>query len=117
MSDKSSHRLKLRLSLLLEFGRNKIIAMALLIGSDYSDGVHGVGKSSVLKFFETVPDDEVLERLRSWRTNKNLFDEYEKQLSDKNICSSCGHHGKLQSHTKNGNVYHKTTSRFLSKSE
>lgn len=48
----------------LDFGRNKIIAMALLIGSDYSEGVHGVGKDSVLKFFETVSDEEVLDRLR-----------------------------------------------------
>lgn len=33
-----------------------------------------------------------------------MFEQHEKQLSNKNICTSCGHSGKLQSHTKNGNI-------------
>ncbi|XP_066257695.1 flap endonuclease GEN [Euwallacea similis] len=92
----------------LDFGRNKIVAMALLIGSDYSEGVHGIGKTSVLKFFETVSDEEVLNRLRSWRQKDILYSTYEKELNDKSICSSCGHKGKLQSHAKSGCVGCKT---------
>ncbi|ENN77668.1 hypothetical protein HUJ04_000838 [Dendroctonus ponderosae] len=86
----------------LKLGRKKIVAMALLIGSDYSDGIHGIGKDSVLKFFENISDEEVLDRLRSWRNNESVFQNHEKQLNDKNICTSCGHSGKLQSHTRNG---------------
>ncbi|CAH1129595.1 unnamed protein product [Ceutorhynchus assimilis] len=93
----------------LSFGRNKIIAMALLLGCDYSEGVHGIGKESVLKLFETVSNDEVLDRLRSWRENINMFENYEKQLNDKNICTSCGHNGKIQYHTRNGCSSCKTT--------
>lgn len=85
----------------MRFGRNKIIALALLCGCDYNDGVHGVGKDSVLKFFEHYKDEEILKRLREWRENLNVFDELERTISDKN-CTSCGHSGRLQGHNKNG---------------
>nr|CAH7758678.1 unnamed protein product [Callosobruchus chinensis] len=86
----------------LNFGRNKIIAMALLCGSDYNDGVQGIGKESVMKFFDTLSDEETLERLRSWKINTDFYMEHEEKLANKNICSSCGHLGKIQMHTKNG---------------
>lgn len=76
--------------------------MALLCGSDYSDGVPGIGKESVLKFFEKLSDEQVFDRIKTWRTKPDLFDELESCISDKDICKSCGHHGKLQAHTKNG---------------
>lgn len=78
--------------------------MALLCGSDYSDGVQGIGKESVLKFFEDVTDAEVFERIKSWRSKPDLYDKFESQMSNKDICKSCGHHGKTQAHTKNGKV-------------
>ncbi|CAG9861054.1 unnamed protein product [Phyllotreta striolata] len=84
------------------FGRNKLIAMALLCGNDYTDGVHGVGKESVLKLFEHLQDDEILNTLRSWRKETEKYDKLEKSINDKNICKSCGHAGKLQSHSRNG---------------
>lgn len=43
-------------------GRNKMIAMALICGCDYGDGLYGVGKENALKFFKTVEDDQVLNR-------------------------------------------------------
>ncbi|KAJ8956127.1 hypothetical protein NQ318_016582 [Aromia moschata] len=86
----------------LNFGRNKIIAMALLCGSDYCEGVQGIGKESALKFFENLTDEETLDRLRSWRLKPDLYEKFESQISDKNICSSCGHQGRIQSHTKHG---------------
>lgn len=79
--------------------------MALLCGSDYSDGIQGIGKESVLKFFETVSDDEVLCRIKSWKFKTDLYEEYESRISDKSICKSCGHHGKIQNHTKNGKFF------------
>lgn len=86
----------------LNFGRNKIIALAILCGSDYSDGVFGIGKEAALKFFENVSDEDVLDRLRSWKTDNKLYDEYYKQLNHKNLCTSCGHSGKIHIHTKSG---------------
>lgn len=39
-----------------------MIALALLCGCDYNDGINGVGKEAALKFFKTVSDSCVLER-------------------------------------------------------
>lgn len=47
----------------LNIGRNKMIVLALLCGCDYSEGVNGVGKEAALKFFKTVDDENVLQRL------------------------------------------------------
>lgn len=85
-------------------GRNKIITLALLCGSDYSPGVYGVGKDSALKFFEKVSDVDVLNRIRSWSTDVAVFEEMQSKISDKNICTSCGHHGKVQAHAKKGSL-------------
>ncbi|CAH0549653.1 unnamed protein product [Brassicogethes aeneus] len=85
-----------------DLGRNKLVTMALILGSDYSDGVPGIGKDSIMKFFENVSDAEVLDRLRQWRANEALYKKYEEKINDKNICTSCGHHGKVQGHTRNG---------------
>lgn len=76
--------------------------MALLCGSDYGDGVLGIGKESVMKFFEKLSDEETLDRVRSWKLKPDMYKRLEKQVSDKNMCTSCGHHGKVHSHTKNG---------------
>lgn len=47
----------------LNIGRNKMIALALLCGCDYNEGVNGAGKEAALKFFKTVDDENVLQRL------------------------------------------------------
>lgn len=61
-----------------------------------------MGKDSSLKLFEKYSDEEILNRMRNWRRNGHIFEEFEKKLADKNICTSCGHHGKLQAHNKAG---------------
>lgn len=76
--------------------------MALLCGSDYSDGVLGIGKESVMKLFEKLSDEETLDRLRSWKLQPDMYEKLENQISDKNMCTSCGHKGKIQTHTRNG---------------
>lgn len=86
----------------IDFGRNKIIALAVLCGSDYSSGVFGVGKEAVSKLYENVAEKEILNRLRSWKNNNLKYDELYKKITNKNICTSCGHKGKLQVHTKSG---------------
>ncbi|XP_054274943.1 flap endonuclease GEN [Macrosteles quadrilineatus] len=57
----------------LSLGRQKLLALSLICGCDYESGVHGVGKQSALKFLGTLQDDQVLDRLRSWR-NDDFFD-------------------------------------------
>ncbi|GJQ76602.1 hypothetical protein Trydic_g15465 [Trypoxylus dichotomus] len=83
-------------------GRYKIIALALICGSDYCDGVFGVGKDSVLKLFDGIPDTDILNRLRSWRTNSSYYENLQKHLTAQNICSLCGHIGKLMVHNEDG---------------
>ncbi|XP_011875697.1 PREDICTED: flap endonuclease GEN [Vollenhovia emeryi] len=85
----------------LNIGRSKMIALALLCGCDYDEGVNGVGKEAALKFFKTVKEDNVLQRIQDWRTDRNL-DRVESDLLNPNLCTSCGHPGKLQKHTKSG---------------
>jgi flap endonuclease GEN len=88
----------------LGFGRNKIIALALLCGSDYCDGVHGIGKESVVKLFNVVSEDEILKRLRSWKDRASYYGKLEAKIGDKSLCTLCGHSGRAQGHTKKGTV-------------
>lgn len=47
----------------VDFGRNKIIVMALLCGCDYCpEGVGGVGRDAVQKLFTIYSEMEILER-------------------------------------------------------
>ncbi|KAG5307484.1 GEN endonuclease, partial [Acromyrmex insinuator] len=85
----------------LNIGRNKMIALALLCGCDYDEGVNGVGKEAALKFFKTVKEENVLQRIQDWRTDTRL-NKAECDLLNPSLCTSCGHPGKLQKHTKSG---------------
>lgn len=46
----------------LELGRNKMIALALLCGCDYDEGINGVGKEAAMKLFKIVKEEDILER-------------------------------------------------------
>lgn len=111
----------------MNIGRNKMIALALLCGCDYDEGVSGVGKEAALKFFKIVEDQDVLQRLyyqiywfnkvyiyiyffllvlslsriQKWRSDTSL-DRAERDLANPDLCTSCGHRGKIQKHTKSG---------------
>ena len=39
-----------------------MIALALLCGCDYDEGINGVGKEAALKLFKVTEDSEILER-------------------------------------------------------
>nr|XP_036220026.1 flap endonuclease GEN isoform X2 [Bactrocera oleae] len=87
----------------MDFGQNKTIVMALLCGCDYCpDGIGGIGRDGVLKLFNKYKEQEILERIRSWRQDDNKYTALEMRVDDKMICSNCGHMGRTQSHTKNG---------------
>ncbi|XP_050449059.1 flap endonuclease GEN [Cataglyphis hispanica] len=85
----------------LNIGRNKMIALALLCGCDYNEGLNGVGKEAALKFFKTVDDENVLQRIQNWKTDTSL-DRIESDLLNPDLCTACGHQGKLQKHKKSG---------------
>lgn len=84
-----------------DLGRNKMIALALLCGCDYDDGINGVGKEAALKLFKVVNETNVIERMKSWKTDY-LFTRMETELANPNICTTCGHSGKMRSHLKSG---------------
>ncbi|XP_076279092.1 XPG-like endonuclease isoform X2 [Lasioglossum baleicum] len=86
---------------LLDLDRNKMIALALLCGCDYNDGLNGVGKEAALKLFKIVEDEDILERIKRWRTDDG-FDRREAELQNTNLCTSCGHSGKVQKHARSG---------------
>lgn len=86
----------------IDIGQNKIIVLALLCGCDYCPGVDGIGKDTVMKLYKEYTDDEILDRIRKWRENNDHYNELEMRVDNKNMCSSCGHLGKVQSHTKSG---------------
>ncbi|KAF3335271.1 flap endonuclease GEN-like 2 [Carex littledalei] len=47
----------------LGFGRNSLISLSLLLGSDYSNGVHGFGTETACRFVKSVGDDSVLNQM------------------------------------------------------
>ncbi|KAK7788653.1 hypothetical protein R5R35_013079 [Gryllus longicercus] len=89
----------------LTLGRKDLIAISLLCGCDYNEkGVSGIGKETVLKFLSGMKEDDILNRLKKWRTD-SYFDDLEKQRSlvTKGVlCEICGHSGRKIKHTKNG---------------
>lgn len=94
---------KLNSFFFVDFGRNKMVAMALLCGCDYCpNGVDGVGRDAVLKLFQMYSDAEIMARIRRWRSLENHLTALEMRVDDKAICVGCGHLGRIQSHTKNG---------------
>ncbi|KOC70481.1 Flap endonuclease GEN [Habropoda laboriosa] len=86
---------------ILGLGRNKMIALALLCGCDYDDGINGVGKEAAMKLFKIVKDEDILDRIKSWKTDDALCIR-EARLANSNLCSSCGHNGEVQKHAKSG---------------
>ncbi|MQM00063.1 hypothetical protein Taro_032792 [Colocasia esculenta] len=49
----------------LGFGRNSLITLALLLGSDYSQGVRGFGPETACQFVKSIGNDTILEKIRS----------------------------------------------------
>ncbi|KAK9143436.1 hypothetical protein Syun_012836 [Stephania yunnanensis] len=49
----------------LGFGRNSLITLALILGSDYSQGVHGLGREAACQIVKSIGDATVLQRIAS----------------------------------------------------
>nr|CAD7258171.1 unnamed protein product [Timema shepardi] len=89
----------------LSLSRKKLIALSMLCGCDYNEkGVMGVGKETAMRFIESLDDDQVLDRLKRWRSDP-FFTSLEFQLeamSRKDLCERCGHTGRRAFHDKKG---------------
>ncbi|XP_063229916.1 flap endonuclease GEN [Bacillus rossius redtenbacheri] len=89
----------------LSLDRRKLVALSVLCGCDYNGrGVAGVGKETALKFLGSVRDEDVLDRLRRWRSDPR-YDELEaqrEQMCRKDACERCGHPGRRAAHDKSG---------------
>ncbi|CAA2977720.1 flap endonuclease GEN-like 2 isoform X1 [Olea europaea subsp. europaea] len=49
----------------LGFGRNSLITLAILLGSDYSQGVRGFGPESACQIVKSIGDSAILQRIAS----------------------------------------------------
>ncbi|XP_039029067.1 single-strand DNA endonuclease 1-like [Hibiscus syriacus] len=47
------------------FGRNSLISLALFLGSDYSQGVHGLGLESACQIVKSIGDNHILQKIVS----------------------------------------------------
>ncbi|XP_038999544.1 single-strand DNA endonuclease 1 [Hibiscus syriacus] len=47
------------------FGRNSLISLALLLGSDYSQGVHGLGLEAACQIVKSIGDNHILQKIVS----------------------------------------------------
>ncbi|CAH8349286.1 unnamed protein product [Eruca vesicaria subsp. sativa] len=50
----------------LGLSRDKIIRMALLLGSDYTEGISGIGIVNAIEVVTAFPEDDGLEKFREW---------------------------------------------------
>ena len=79
----------------LSYNRETLVAMALLIGCDYDDGVKSVAKEKTLKLMrELCQDGNVLQRIQGWRANEELTEIASfKDMTKPAHCTHCGHEG------------------------
>lgn len=86
-----------------------MVALALLCGCDYNaGGVNGIGRDSAMKFLNCFGNDVILDRIKSWKTDTEKFRQIEREINSPDICTACGHAGKVQKHTRNGCLECKT---------
>lgn len=82
------------------FGRNKMVALALLCGCDYVVGACGSSITTAVQFLHTVADDDVIPRLLSWVSDPDCYERRARWASAPGRCDRCGHVGRT--HLRNG---------------
>uniref|UniRef100_A0A2A4JQE6 XPG-I domain-containing protein n=1 Tax=Heliothis virescens TaxID=7102 RepID=A0A2A4JQE6_HELVI len=82
------------------FGRNKMVALALLCGCDYGLGACGSSINTAVSFLHTIPEKDVIPRLLSWVTDTDRYEEQSRWLAAPGRCDRCGHFGRT--HGKSG---------------
>ncbi|KAL8606339.1 hypothetical protein ACOMHN_050819 [Nucella lapillus] len=91
----------------LSLKRGDLVVMALLSGCDYGVGVKGIGPKKVLQLITAVKkySSDVLQRVCSWRDNKDLDSieqEMQRKLTKSTHCTYCQHAGSKVQHRKSG---------------
>lgn len=89
----------------LGLDRRKLVALAVLVGCDYFDGVRNVGKETALKLLDKFGDTDSLERLRDWTRDSKYSDLQEvldRNCKKKPHCGNCQHPGMQKSHHAHG---------------
>uniref|UniRef100_V5HPS1 Putative flap endonuclease gen protein 1 n=1 Tax=Ixodes ricinus TaxID=34613 RepID=V5HPS1_IXORI len=89
----------------LGLNREKLIALAVLSGCDYSSGLPSVGKETALKFLHSLQHVDVIERLRSWFRDQKyemLEKKVDAMVKKDSHCTHCQHLGTRSSHQTNG---------------
>ncbi|XP_048005575.1 flap endonuclease GEN [Leguminivora glycinivorella] len=82
------------------FGRNKMVALALLCGCDYGLGACGSSITTVLSYLHTISEKDIISRLVSWVSDPEQYEEKSRWASAPGRCDRCGHVGRT--HAKNG---------------
>ncbi|KAM3966811.1 XPG-like endonuclease [Aphomia sociella] len=82
------------------FGRNKMVALAILCGCDYGIGACGSSINTAVSFLHTIPEEDIISRLLSWVTDKQEYEQKERWVSAAGRCDRCGHVGR--SHARQG---------------
>ncbi|XP_072015044.1 flap endonuclease GEN homolog 1-like [Amphiura filiformis] len=86
----------------LGLDRDKLIALALLLGCDYlPKGVVGVGKEQGCQLMKQLNDVSVLERFEKW-ANGEINADCLSQVSKPSHCRVCNHIGTGKQHKKQG---------------
>ncbi|BES98735.1 Maternal protein exuperantia [Nesidiocoris tenuis] len=57
----------------LGLSRTKLIGFSILAGSDYNDGINNVGRTTILKYLNSIQDNQVFQKFLEWR-NGCYFD-------------------------------------------
>ncbi|CAM6082596.1 unnamed protein product [Calypogeia fissa] len=95
----------------LHLHQRHLLALALLVGCDYTEGIPGVGLQSALRLVQCFSEDEILDRLRAWGKGElpakaEIIQPCPAEADNKQIkythCSKCGHLGNKRDHTKLG---------------
>ncbi|KAG4128804.1 hypothetical protein ERO13_D09G042000v2 [Gossypium hirsutum] len=78
----------------LGFGRNSLISLALLLGSDYTQGVRGLGLEAACQIVKSVGDNDILRKIASeglsfTRKKKNSKKQGQVKCNDKETTLSC----------------------------
>ncbi|XP_028159511.1 flap endonuclease GEN isoform X2 [Ostrinia furnacalis] len=82
------------------FGRNKMVALAMLCGCDYGVGACGSSINTAVAFIHTVDETDIIPRLISWVSDPDRYEELSRWASAPGRCDRCGHVGRT--HLKNG---------------
>ncbi|KAL2334668.1 hypothetical protein Fmac_015881 [Flemingia macrophylla] len=98
----------------LGFGRDSLIALSLLLGSDYYQGVHGLGPESACQIVRSTGDKNVLKKISSegleWVKKRNGGKNDSRQ--DDSILQVINAYMKPKCHSADSDIVHKALAQY-----